>query len=265
MNALPAPRQASRPSRLDTPLPPHTEQAFNGQRPWPLVADAWFAQRGAPNSGCTSGFTNDANSVSASAPSTAWPQAILDELDYGILLVAPDLQLMLINRSARAELDEWHPLQLHARQLHTRELADSAALQDALLGATQRSLRRLLTLGKGEHRVSLAVVPLGGNSPQPLQPAMVILGKRSVCERLSVQWFAQCHGLTPAETRVLERLCAGELPRDIARAQGVGLATVRTQIGSIRVKTGAASIRELVQQVAVLPPMVNRLRPGGGG
>ena len=43
-------------------------------------------------------------------------------------------------------------------------------------------------------------------------------------------------------------------------AQGVALSTVRTQINSIRAKTGAASIRALVRQVAVLPPLVSALR-----
>jgi len=38
---------------------------------------------------------------------------------------------------------------------------------------------------------------------------------------------------------------------------------VRTQIGSIRAKTGVASIRELVRQVAVLPPLVGALKGGG--
>jgi len=33
-----------------------------------------------------------------------------------------------------------------------------------------------------------------------------------------------------------------------------------TQIGSIRAKTGAGSIRELVRQVARLPPLVGALR-----
>ena len=40
----------------------------------------------------------------------------------------------------------------------------------------------------------------------------------------------------------------------------VAVSTVRTQIGSIRIKTGASSIRELVRQVAVLPPLVGALR-----
>jgi DNA-binding CsgD family transcriptional regulator len=69
-------------------------------------------------------------------------------------------------------------------------------------------------------------------------------------------------GLTPAETRVLELLCAGVRPTEIAGRAGVAVSTVRTQIGSIRAKTGAASIRELVRQVAVLPPLVGALRNG---
>jgi hypothetical protein len=44
----------------------------------------------------------------------------------------------------------------------------------------------------------------------------------------------------------------------------VALSTVRTQIGSIRTKTGAGSIRDLVRQVALLPPLVGALRGPGG-
>ena len=61
---------------------------------------------------------------------------------------------------------------------------------------------------------------------------------------------------------MLELLCSGVRPTEVARQQGVAVSTVRTQIGSIRAKTGAGSISELVRQVAVLPPMVGALRGG---
>ena len=93
-----------------------------------------------------------------------------------------------------------------------------------------------------------------------LLAVLLVLGKRQVCGQLAVQWFARVHGLTPAETRVLESLCNGLEPREVAQLNHVGLATVRTQIGSIRAKTGADSIRSLVGQVAKLPPMVSSLR-----
>jgi DNA-binding CsgD family transcriptional regulator len=88
------------------------------------------------------------------------------------------------------------------------------------------------------------------------------LGKRQMCEQLSVQGYARSVALTPAETRVLELVCAGVRPAEIAGQLRVAVSTVRTQIGSIRVKTGATSIRELVRQVAVLPPLVGALRGG---
>jgi DNA-binding CsgD family transcriptional regulator len=75
-----------------------------------------------------------------------------------------------------------------------------------------------------------------------------------------VHGFVRSVNLTPAETRVLELLCSGVRPTAIARQQNVAVSTVRTQIGSIRAKTGAASISELVRQVAVLPPLVGALR-----
>ena len=106
----------------------------------------------------------------------------------------------------------------------------------------------------------MAVVPLGAMAGGAQQATLLLLGKKKVCESLSVQWFARSHALTPTETRVLEGLCHGLDPREVAESHGVGLATVRTQIGSIRAKTSTESIRDLVRRVAVLPPMVSSLR-----
>ena len=183
---------------------------------------------------------------------------MLDEIDYGMLLVDQSLQVLYLNHAARRELDHDHPLQLVGRQLVPKDTAEGHALQEGL-AAAQRGLRKLLTLGAGELRVGISVVPL--NEPgAPAGSTLLVLGKRSVCEQLSVQGYARAVALTPAETRVLELLCGGVQPTRIATEQGVAVSTVRTQIGSIRAKTGANSIRELVRQVAVLPPLVGALR-----
>ena len=55
---------------------------------------------------------------------------------------------------------------------------------------------------------------------------------------------------------MLRGLAGGLRPAQIARAAGVAMSTVRTQITSIRLKTGARSIGELVRLVTVLPPIV---------
>lgn len=191
---------------------------------------------------------------SGPAPVAQWLAAMLDEIDYGMLLLADAGELLHANHAARRELGAGHPLQLAGRQLRAREAVDTARLHDALADASHRSLRRLLTLRAGDARVSIAVIPLGRSA------TLVVLGKRHLSERISVQLFARQHGLTPAEMRVLNGLCEGLDPREVAELHQVGLATVRTQVASIRAKTGADNIRDLVCQVAVLPPIVSSLR-----
>ena len=195
---------------------------------------------------------------SAASLAHRWLALMLDEIDYGMVLTE-GTRVLHANHVAQAELDGAHPLQLAGGSLGARDPQDMQRLQDALAGA-QRGLRKLVTLGDGQRRVSLAVVPLGALGLGGPGATLVMMGKRQVCQRLSVQWFARSHLLTPAETRVLEGLCDGMEPREIAELHDVGLATVRTQIGSIRAKTGADSIRSLVGQVAKLPPMVSSLR-----
>lgn len=189
-----------------------------------------------------------------------WLAAVLDELDYGLLLVTEAAHVVQANHVARAELDSDHPLQLAGRELRARHSHDILPLHAALQNAAMRGLRKLLTLGDNRQRVSVSVVPLGSDRMRGEASTLLILGKRQMCESLSVQGYARCHGLTPAETRVLAALCQGEPPADIAVHLGVGIATVRSQIGSIRQKTGADSIRSLVRQVAVLPPLMGVLR-----
>lgn len=194
----------------------------------------------------------------ALAPLARCMAHMLDEIDYGMLLVDAGGQVLYLNHAARRELDDEHPLQLSGPLLTTPAATDAAVLQEALADA-QRGRRRLMTLGRGAQSVAVSVVPL--DEPEaPVGATLLMLGKRSVCEELSVLGYARAKDLTPAETRVLGLLCRGVKPTQIAADQGVAVSTVRTQIGSIRAKTGANSIRELVRQVAVLPPLVGALR-----
>lgn len=178
---------------------------------------------------------------------------MLDVVDYGMLLVADDSSVLFANQVARAEMNDDHPLQLLGRQLRARCPRDVVGLHTALSGAWHRGVQALLKLGAGaDHAVHIAVVPLS-HVGEPA--AAIVFGKRRVCEDLSSDSYARQHGLTLAEARVLRHLCAGERPQDIADMLGVKLSTVRTQIGSIRGKTGSRDIGAIVQYVARLPPL----------
>ncbi len=200
-------------------------------------------------------------SAGEQAPELArWYELMLDEIDYGVLLIGEGAQVLHLNHAARCELDAGHPLQLLGQQLRACHSADVVALHDALQAASLRGLRRLLMLGQDGHRVAVSVVPLRTQCPGRPAATQLSMGKRHMCGELGVQWFARGHGLTLAETRVLEALSEGVPPGDIATRHGVGIATIRSQIGSIRMKTRSDSIGALVRQVAVLPPLVGALR-----
>ena len=234
------------------------------------------------------GYTGPERRAAAAGELGLCMTRMLDEIDYGMVLVSADAQVVYLNHAARLELDGEHPLQMLGSALRAQRPQDVAPLHEALASA-QRGLRKLVMLGAGAHRVSISVVPLPGGSQgataanaanaanaahaghsghpddEDLRPTtLLVLGKRQVCEQLSVQGYARSMRLTPAETQVLELLCAGVRPTQIARQQNVAVSTVRTQLGAIRNKTGAAGISDLVRQVAVLPPLLTVLRGGMG-
>jgi len=202
-----------------------------------------------------------------------WLRRAIDCVDYAMVCIAPDQRVCAANRAAREELAEAsHPLQLLGSTLRPRLAADVGRLQRAMHEAQTQGKRRLLMLGSAPSPLSVAVLPLGsedGVAPG-VAPAgtgrvgmLLVFGKRRLCESLSTDWFARERGLTWAETRVLQGLTSGLRPIEIAQRQGVALSTVRSQVRSLRAKTGAASIGALLGQVSSLPPMLNTLRCTG--
>ena len=185
--------------------------------------------------------------------------AALDELDYGVVVLDDDRRAVHANHAGELELARGGALCLEEGRVGTRSAADALAFRQSIHDASARGRRRLLTLGAESSRRVVSVVPL---HPLPTGAWLVllVLGKNAVCERLSIEAYGRLHELTGAETKVLAALCEGDTPADIARRFGVALSTVRTQIGSLRAKTGAKGIREVLRQIAVLPPLRCSLR-----
>jgi len=184
---------------------------------------------------------------------------MLNQIDYGMLLVDGLLQVHYANGAARRTLAEGHPLRHAGGRIEARRERDAVRLRKAIDEAARRRLRTFLDCGEVRERVCVAVVPAPPGGRDVL--AILVLGKTAVCEDLTAQWYARNHGLTAAETQVLELLSAGRKPAEIARLNDVAISTVRTQVFNIRAKTGARSVGELVREVATLPPLVNALSP----
>jgi DNA-binding CsgD family transcriptional regulator len=95
----------------------------------------------------------------------------------------------------------------------------------------------------------------GGAAPRGMVPgyALVLASDLSRAPRLPPRLLAEVFGLTLAEAEVAAALCGGLTAEAVARARGVGPATIRTQVRVILEKTGAPSLRQLERMLALLP------------
>jgi DNA-binding CsgD family transcriptional regulator len=181
--------------------------------------------------------------------------AVLNELDYGVVVVDADGKVLHANRAAGAALQANHGTVLQDRDGQMVLVSKDRTLCAAIEGAAWRSLRALVTLDLPTGPLPVAVMPLRGAQDSLVGAALLLLGKPELCPGQSLQCFALAHGLTAAETRVLTALRNGDCPALIAERHRIAASTVSTQIKAIRAKTQASSIGALMRRLAALPPM----------
>jgi DNA-binding CsgD family transcriptional regulator len=131
----------------------------------------------------------------------------------------------------------------------------NARILHEALGKVLEGKRSLIELaiqdGPG---LTLAVLPLRsgvGCGPR----AALLFARATVCDSLMLCFFARSHGLTAAEEHVLSILCQGLSAPQIAGQLKVAVSTVRSHVRSMCAKTHASGVRELVNRVAMLPPV----------
>lgn len=181
---------------------------------------------------------------------------VLEAIDYGVVLVDEHCTLLHANRSAMAQLRRGELLRIANQRIALRDAAATARLANTVEQAVGRGIRSTLQLAPD---VSMAVVPAAAWSPMGGASVALVLSRPKLCTPLALDAYARDHGLTSAECTVLHALADGESPERIAQAHGVALCTVRTQVLSIRQKTGAASLRDLLARLARVPPLMSVL------
>lgn len=184
---------------------------------------------------------------------------LLDEIDYGMILLGPDGQIQHANHLARHELATGQVIRNEQDQLVAANVHQTQTIQAVAARAAQGH-RSIIELGGDKHSIAVAFVPLGNPYEDDMQSVLVLFGKRHLCEAVTMSFFARAYGLTPTEEMVLKALCNGMAVDDIARSHGVAQSTVRTQVRVLRAKTSCTSIRELIRKVSTLPPVVPAMR-----
>lgn len=185
-----------------------------------------------------------------------WSAELLDQIDYGLVIVRRDLTVIHANRPALARL-RLHdaPATLRCSPLLQPDCAGTRQLTQAVATAVDLAFRSTVRLGVGDESLVLAVVPLRRRDARGHTLAMLAVERERICTQLSLAGFGRLHGLTGAETSVLSELCAGHEPAAIAKNLGVSLSTVRTHVVAARAKLGVRSMREMLIDVARLPPI----------
>jgi DNA-binding CsgD family transcriptional regulator len=184
---------------------------------------------------------------------------LLEELDTAVIVCCEEGRVALANNVARRELLCGKPLFVNTGGLLCLTAGARSALlpwRSALRGAVQARRRQLLALRDGPHCLMVSVMPLC----QQTDWALVMLGRRQPAPELAVQMLSNLYELTQAEQHVLVRLLDGQRVDSIAKARGVKLSTLRTQVSTLREKLGASRLEDLVRMAAELPPMGSALR-----
>ena len=183
---------------------------------------------------------------------------VMDELAYGLMVTTSGGRVLHANQAARHELARKRALLAQGNLLNTYAAQDGPKLQHALALVAQGK-RSLVTLSVREGApLTVAVVPLRADGNQPRSAALVF-ARASVCESLMLCFFARSHGLTTTEEHVLGILCQGFSAPEIAGQMKVAVSTIRSHVRSLCAKTRSSGVRELVNRVAVLPPVAPTL------
>jgi DNA-binding CsgD family transcriptional regulator len=193
---------------------------------------------------------------------------VLDTLAPGIVLVAEDSAILHANRTATDMLDRKTPIAAARGRLSAvdkqatdrlRRTIAIAAGNESRFGASgigmalrgrsgEVATAHVLPLARGELRTRLL--------PHAVAAVFVASDLRLPFNRL--QAVAEAFGLTPAETRVLDRLIRGDSISEAAAAINVAVTTVKTHRSRLLSKTGARRQTSLIS-------LVHRLVPAVGG
>lgn len=179
---------------------------------------------------------------------------LIDVLAHGVLVVGERGQLIHANQAARAELNRRRVLGKVGDEVHAVTPADGKTLQVALIKAVGGK-RSLVNIGGGGLSLMLAVVPLKSEVGVRGNRIALFFSRSEVCESGMFGFFARSYGLTQTEEQVLIILCRGLSTPEIALQMKVAVSTVRSHVRSLCAKTGSSGVRELVNRVAVLPPV----------
>ena len=202
---------------------------------------------------CEPGGLAHAALTAASAglhPAYALCLAVMNQLDFGLAVVGPDAEVMLMNRAAEAACAAGTFVALEHGCLRPRSSYPLLAAVDKALAG----LRHMVPVVVDGEALPLMVVPLAPARSQGGPLALVVFGRQRLADPIVTEMYARSRQLTGAEAAILRELGDGCSPKQCSARAGVRMSTVRTHLSSAREKLGVDSIDALLHMVGRLPP-----------
>jgi DNA-binding CsgD family transcriptional regulator len=202
--------------------------------------------------------------IAALETSSASAMDVLNTLPYGIVLISADVKVLLVNRFAKAIIDQNDGLTVIGQNLCTQRTEDTRRLQKLIRESVATSLGRGLRVGgamnisRPSQRCSFNVlvtpVHLRPISPSAQQPAAAAFISDPECHfETSVQTLGHLFALSHAEARLAAVLIKGYSLREASEELSVSLSTVRTHLKKLFEKTGTNRQATLIRAFLMSP------------
>jgi len=193
-------------------------------------------------------------------------QSLLDTLTAGIVLVAETGAILHANNAARRMLDNAEPISASAGRLGTCEPAATERLQRVIAIAAREEAEigaagfEMPLKGRSGEIATAHVLPLARGDVRtrliPRAVAAVFVASSAERPGHGLRAFTEAFGLTPGETRLLERLMQGDSISDTAQSLGIAKTTAKTHLSRVLAKTGMRRQTSLLALVHRLAPAI---------
>jgi DNA-binding CsgD family transcriptional regulator len=190
------------------------------------------------------------------SPPSEMLRAALNALTVGVVLTRHDGQVLYMNAAARRQIRTGRALCLLNNRFSATDPSAARGLRAALacLSEDGENVPRFQTLALPDREgagVLATILPLDLQAQTPSTAiAAIFIQDPAMKTRPPDKAFAALYCLTDAELRVIRALADGLTSRQVARALGLGLETVKTHLRRIFQKTGATRQADIIALIS---------------
>jgi DNA-binding CsgD family transcriptional regulator len=188
---------------------------------------------------------------------TATAQMTIDMFKAGVMWLSGAGEVLYRNSEMDRILDLRDGIGIRAGKVRISDSADERAFSESIVkAAADESTVLPISRESGTASFCAKVMPLPLNASALRLPnacAIAFVSEPGRSSAAAAGEVARLYQLTPAETRVLERLARGGNSETISNELGSALSTIRTQIKAVMGKCGVGRQADLIRLVAELP------------